>query len=695
MNCKICHESKNRLRVHLKQKIMTFEEAYILENYLLRLEGVDRVKIHERTANAIIEFRAGRRDAIVEALSRFDYDCMPDYTPDASMRRMQRDFENKMLFHVMRRFISRLFIPAPVRMVITAVKSLPYFGKALKALAKGELNVAVLDAAGIGVSMLRGEFDTAGSVIFLLGVGDILEEWTHRKSVNDLARMMSLNVDKVWVVTPDGREQLESIAGVNQGDLVRIRTGGVIPLDGTVEEGEASVSQASITGESLPVHKSAGSSVYAGTVIEEGSLTIKVRNELGSGRYDRIVSMIEESEKMKSSAENKASNLADKLVPYTLGASALAYLVTRDFRRASSVLMVDFCCALKLSMPISVLSAMREAAEHHISVKGGKYLEAVSEAETIIFDKTGTLTHATPSVADIVTFNGYDKDQILTDAACIEEHYPHSIANAVVAAAAEKGLSHEERHSKVEYIVAHGIASVIDGKKFNIGSYHFVFEDEGCVIPEDKKELFDSLPDHYTHLYMSIDGVLSAVILIEDPLREEAAGTVRKLREQGFSKIVMMTGDSERTARVIADEVGVDEYHSAVLPEDKANYIKREHEAGRKAIMIGDGVNDSPALSEADVGVSISTGSAIAREVADITITSDDLNELITLRMLSRELMKRIRFNYRTILSFNSFLILMGVLGLFQPSMSALLHNASTILISLRSMTDLLDDQER
>ena len=677
----------------MKQNVMTFEEAEILEHYLLNLEGVVRVKIHERTANAIIEFRSGQRDAIVRALSDFSYDSLSDFTPDISMRRMQRDFENKMLFHVTRRFISRLFIPAPVRMMITAVKSLPYFGKALKALSKGNLSVAVLDAAGIGVSMLRGEFDTAGSVIFLLGVGDIMEEWTYRKSVNDLARMMSLNVDKVWVVSPDGQERAVSVADVNPDDFVRIRTGGIIPLDGTVEDGEASVSQASITGESLPVHKSPGSSVYAGTVIEEGQLTIRVRHKIGSGRYDRIVSMIEESEKMKSTAENKASHLADRLVPYTLGASALAYLIFRDFRRASSVLMVDFSCALKLAMPISVLSAMREAAEHNISIKGGKYLETVSQAETIIFDKTGTLTHASPSVADIVLFDGFDKDQILSDAACIEEHYPHSIANAVVAAAEEKGLYHEERHSTVEYIVAHGIASIIDGKKYNIGSYHFIFEDEDCIIPDDKRELFESLPDHYTHLYMSIDGVLSAVILIEDPLRDEAAEIVRKLKELGFSKTVMMTGDSERTARVIAEEVGVDEYYSGVLPEDKANYIKREHEAGRKVVMIGDGVNDSPALSEADAGISISTGSAIAREVADITIMADDLNELITLRILSNALMKRIRFNYHTILSVNSFLILMGVLGLFQPSMSALLHNVSTILISLWSMTDLLDDE--
>ncbi|MEO2851606.1 heavy metal translocating P-type ATPase, partial [[Eubacterium] siraeum] len=564
----------------------------------------------------------------------------------------------------------------------------------LKALLSGKLSVAVLDATAVTVSLLRGDFKTAASVMFMLNIGEILEDWTHKKSVADLAGAMSLNVENVWVKTGD-TETLISINNVREGDLIVVRTGNMIPLDGKVAGGEATVNQASITGESLPVRKSEGSYVYAGTVVEEGECVVCVDKALGGGRYDRIVKMIEQSEKLKSSSEDKASRLADRLVPYTLGGTILTYLLTRNVTKMLAVLMVDFSCALKLSMPIAVLSAMRECSNYKISVKGGKFLEAVSEADTIVFDKTGTLTYAAPTVEKVIPFGNRDADEMLRLAACLEEHYPHSMANAVVAAAKEKGLSHEEYHSSVEYVVAHGISSTVENEKVIIGSAHFVFEDEGCVVPEGDEELFNSLSGEYSHLYLAVSGVLAAVICISDPLRAEAADAINALHNCGISKIVMMTGDNEQTAKAVAAKVGVDEFHAGVLPEDKANFIKREHEKGRKVIMIGDGVNDSPALSEADAGIAINTGAAIAKEIADITVSSEDLYMLVTLRKISSALMKRIHHNYRFIVSFNLMLILLGVGGIIQPTTSALFHNASTLAISLKSMTNLLDEEEK
>ncbi|MCR5156135.1 MAG: heavy metal translocating P-type ATPase [Butyrivibrio sp.] len=691
MKCKILHESKDRMRVHVYRSHMTPAEADRLEYYLDSFDYVKKASISERTSNAIIYYDESHRQDVLSAFATFDIVNTQVSVPEHTGRELRIEYEEKMFFHIAQKFIRQLFIPTPVRHAIVLFKAVPYILKGLKTLLEGKLEVSVLDATSIAVSLIRGDYDTAGSVIFLLKVGDIMEEWTHKKSVDDLARTMSLNVDKVWMLADDGQEVLVNISDVKEGDNIIVRTGSMIPLDGAVSRGEASVNQASMTGESAPVHKSEDSLVYAGTVVEEGEITVTVQKTHGLGRYDRIVAMIEESEKLKSETEARASHLADRLVPYTFGATLLTWLITRNATKATSILMVDFCCALKLSMPIAVLSAMREAGDHKISVKGGKFMEAVADATTIVFDKTGTLTHANPKVNDVVTFGDNDKDEMLRLAACLEEHYPHSIANAVVKAAEEKNLSHEEKHTKAAYIVAHGISSTIDGEKVCIGSYHFIFEDEGCIISESEKKKFDELPDEYSHLYMAIGGTLSAVILIEDPIRAEASSVIKGLREAGFENVVMMTGDSDRTARSVAAKTGVTRYFSEVLPEDKAAFIKAEHEAGRKVVMVGDGINDSPALSEADAGIAVSTGASIAREIADITISSEDLSGLITLKKLSAGLMDRIDFNYRTIIGFNSLLILLGMFGVLTPTATSLLHNTSTIALGIRSMTDLLE----
>ena len=686
----IKHEIKGRIRVHIKQNRMTYKEADILQYYLASQPLVTSISVQSRTGDAIIYY-VGSRDTIIDTLRSFQYDKaeVPEVFLDNSGRELNETYKEKLISKVVLRYGSRLFVPYPVRMVITAVKAIGYIGKGLKTLAKGKIEVPILDATSIGVSMLRGDFKTAGSIMFLLGIGEILEEWTHKKSVDDLARSMSLNVSRVWLLK-DGQEILVSMSDIRAGDAVVVRMGNVIPFDGIVLSGEAMINQASLTGESLPVHKCAEGYVYAGTVLEEGELVIQVKKAGGASRFERIVTMIEESEKLKSSLEGKAEHLADKLVPYTLAGTALVYLLTRNVTKALSVLMVDFSCALKLAMPVSVLSAIREASLHNVTVKGGKFLEAMAEADTIVFDKTGTLTKAQPTVVEVVSFNGEEPDELLRIAACLEEHFPHSMAKAVVDAAADKNLEHEEIHSKVEYIVAHGISTKINEKKAIIGSYHFVFEDEKCTIPPDMQEKFDALPVEYSHLYLAIENELAAVICIEDPLREEAAAVVNSLKRAGIGKVVMMTGDSERTARSIAARVGVDEYYSEVLPEDKAGFIEREKEAGKKVIMIGDGINDSPALSAADVGIAISDGAEIAREIADVTIGADDLYEIVTLKAISDALMKRIHKNYRVIVSFNAGLLAAGAAGILQPAASAFLHNTSTLVISLRSMQKLL-----
>ena len=690
MRCRILHESRGRIRVHTEGGRMTLKQADILEYYLRSKPFVRDVKVYDRTGDAVISFTGARGD-VVTALSRFSYsdEKVTALVPEHTGRELDREFEDKFIFLLAKKAFSRLFLPEPVRFVIAAAKSLKYVWAALKCIAKRQIRVELLDATAIVVSLLRGDRKTAASVMFLLTLGDLLEEWTHKKSVDDLARTMSLGVDKVWLIK-DGTEVLVPIGEVSEENEISVRTGGMIPLDGTVTAGEAEVNQASMTGEAMPVHKKPGSYVYAGTVVEDGSITVRVDKTSGSGKYDRIVKMIEESEKLKSGAESKAARIADRLVPYSLGGTLLTYLLTRNTTKALSILMVDFSCALKLAMPISVISAMRECSSRGITVKGGKFLEAVADADTIVFDKTGTLTHAEPRVAKIVTFGGNDESEMLRLAACLEEHYPHSIANAVVNEAAKRGLSHEERHSAVQYVVAHGISSSVDGEKVIIGSYHFVFEDEGAYVPLGDEEKLFTLPPEYSHLYLAVGGALAAVICIEDPLRDEAADVVSALRELGISRTVMMTGDSKRTAEAVAAAVGVDEFFSEVLPEDKAEFIRREHEAGRKVIMIGDGVNDSPALSEADAGIAISTGAAIAREIADITISADDLYSLLTLREISAALMGRIRFNYRTIIGFNLGLIILGVAGILPPATSALLHNSSTVAIGLASMRDYL-----
>lgn len=686
----IKHEMKGRMRIHLLQNRMTYEQADILLYFLTNMKTVSSAKVYERTQDAVIRY-TGDREAIIEEIKRFSYEKteVPAGLLENSGRALNAAYQEKLINKVLFRYARKWFLPYPVKALYTAAISLKYIYKGLKVLCKGKIEVPVLDATAIGVSILRNDIDTAGSVMFLLGIGEILEEWTHKKSVDDLARTMSLNVGKVWLKQGE-QDILVPASDIQAGDQVVVHMGNVIPFDGTVADGEAMVNQASLTGESLPVRKVQGSSAYAGTVVEEGEVTITVKAVGGSSRFEKIVAMIEESEKLKSALEGKAEHLADKLVPYTLAGTALTYLLTRNITKALSILMVDFSCALKLAMPISVLSAIREAGVHNITVKGGKFLEAAAEADTIVFDKTGTLTKAKPTVVDVVSFNGEDPDELLRIAACMEEHFPHSMAKAVVNAAKKKKLDHEEMHSKVEYMVAHGISTMINEKKAIIGSYHFVFEDEKCMIPEGKEALFASLPVEYSHLYLAIEKELAAVICIEDPLREEAADVIEILRESGISKIVMMTGDSEHTAAAIARRVGVDEYYSEVLPEDKADFVEKEKAKGRKVIMIGDGINDSPALSAADVGVAISDGAELAREIADIMIGAENLYELVILKQLSDGLMKRIKRNYRFIVTFNAGLILLGVSGILQPTTSALFHNMSTLGISLKSMQDLL-----
>lgn len=690
----IKHEGNRRIRIHLVQYRMSYREADTLQYYLENLPFLEKVKVYERTADVTISYR-GSRQKVLDAVQRFTYDevQVPENVLQNSGRELNAGYQEKLVTMTLLRYGKKWLLPYPVRFVLTGAKAAKYIWKGIQTLAKGKIEVPVLDATAIGVSMLRSDIETAGSIMFLLGIGELLEEWTHKKSVGDLARSMSLQINKVWVVGKDGQELLVPSDAVQEGDLVRVHLGNVVPFDGEVTDGEGMVNQSSLTGESQAVRKAAGGYVYAGTVLEEGEITILVKKTAGSSRYEKIVTMIEESEKLKSGLEGRAEHLADKLVPYSLAGTALTYLLTRNATKALAILMVDYSCALKLAMPLSVLSAIREANTHHITVKGGKYLEAMAEAKTIVFDKTGTLTKATPVVAQVVPFCDLEADELLRMAACMEEHFPHSMAKAVVEAAKAKHLVHEEMHTKVEYIVAHGISTTIEGRKTVIGSYHFVMQDEGCVIPEGKEQTFEELPSEYSHLYLAIEGKLAAVICIEDPLREEAAQAIRDLRAAGIEKVVMMTGDSERTAKVIAGRVGVDEYYSEVLPEDKARFVEQEKADGRKVIMIGDGINDSLALSSADVGIAISDGAEIAREIADVTIAADDLQELVTLKKLSNALMKRIHKNYRTIIGFNSGLIGFGVAGILQPTTTALLHNTSTLIIGLKSMKSLLPEE--
>lgn len=693
MKFTIKHESRGRMRVHMEQYRMTYEQAdtllYVIHNH----RSVTFVKVYDRTADAVIEY-VGDREQIIELLRHFHYESanVPQTVIKTSGRELNNSYQEKLIGSVVWHYSKKLLLPWPIRTALTVGRSIKYIGIGLKCLLQRKIEVPVLDATAITVSLVTKDFSTASSIMFLLGIGELLEEWTHKKSVDDLARSMSLNVSKVWLRTPENQEILVESSKIEKGDKVVVHMGNVIPFDGEVLDGDAMVNQASLTGESVPVQRTVGNTVFAGTVVEEGEITIRVKEVEGNNRFDQIVTMIEESEKLKSELEGKAEHYADKLVPWTLGATGLTYLLTRNVTKAMSILMVDFCCALKLAMPISVLSAIREASLYNVTVKGGKFLEAVAEADTIVFDKTGTLTKAHPTVVDVVNFNDeYSSDDMLRVAACLEEHFPHSMAKAVVDAASKKGLSHEEMHTKVEYIVAHGIATSINGKRTVIGSYHFVFEDEKCVVPAGKEPLFESLPLYYSHLYLAIEGKLSAVICIEDPLRDEAAAVVTSLKKAGISKVVMMTGDSERTASVIAKKVGVDEYYAGVLPEDKAAFVEREKAKGRKVIMIGDGINDSPALSAANVGIAISDGAEIAREIADITVGSDDLYQIVTLKYISNALMKRIKSNYRKIVGFNSGLIALGVAGVLPPTTTALLHNGSTILISVNSMKNLLE----
>lgn len=693
MKFTIKHESRGRMRVHMEQYRMTYEQAdtllYVIHNH----RNVTFVKVYDRTADAVIEY-VGDREQIIELLRHFHYESanVPQTVIKTSGRELNNSYQEKLIGSVVWHYSKKLLLPWPIRIALTIGRSVKYIGIGLKCLLQRKIEVPVLDATAITVSLVTKDFSTASSIMFLLGIGELLEEWTHKKSVDDLARSMSLNVSKVWLRTPENQEILVESSKIEKGDKVVVHMGNVIPFDGEVLDGDAMVNQASLTGESVPVQRTVGNTVFAGTVVEEGEITIRVKEVEGNNRFDQIVTMIEESEKLKSELEGKAEHYADKLVPWTLGATGLTYLLTRNVTKAMSILMVDFCCALKLAMPISVLSAIREASLYNVTVKGGKFLEAVAEADTIVFDKTGTLTKAHPTVVDVVNFNDeYSSDDMLRVAACLEEHFPHSMAKAVVDAASKKGLSHEEMHTKVEYIVAHGIATSINGKRTVIGSYHFVFEDEKCVVPAGKEPLFESLPLYYSHLYLAIEGKLSAVICIEDPLRDEAAAVVTSLKKAGISKVVMMTGDSERTASVIAKKVGVDEYYAEVLPEDNAAFVEKEKDKGRKVIMIGDGINDSPALSAANVGIAISDGAEIAREIADITVGSDDLYQIVTLKYISNALMKRIKSNYRKIVGFNSGLIALGVAGVLPPTTTALLHNGSTILISVNSMKNLLE----
>ena len=690
MRFKIEHEIRGRVRLHICQKRMTCRQADQLEYFLTKLNGVISVKVVERNQDVVICY-SDNREEMLRTIQRFSYEKAeaPESYLQNSGREMNGEYWEKMVNHVVLHYGKKIFLPLPVRTFLTTLKSVKYIWKGVRTLAKCRIEVPVLDATAIGVSMLRGDFSTASSVMFLLGFGEILEDWTHKKSVDDLARSMSLNVSKVWLITEDSEVQVGTDE-IKPGDRVRIHMGTVIPFDGIVTEGEAMVNEASLTGESMPVAKHESSYVYAGTVMEEGELTIRVKETSGSTKFEKIVTMIEETEKLKSAVESKAEHLADRLVPYTLAGTALTYALTRNVTKALSILMVDFSCALKLAMPISVLAAIREANAHHITVKGGKFLEAVAEADTIVFDKTGTLTKAQPTVVDVVSFNGDSKENLLRLAACMEEHFPHSMAKAVMDAAKERGLTHEEMHSKVEYIVAHGISTMVDGRKAIIGSHHFVFEDEKCTIPVGKEELFRNLPEEYSHLYLGIEGKLAAVICIEDPLRPEAPEVVKALRKAGFTQIVMMTGDSDRTAKAIATRVGVDKYYSEVLPEDKAKFVEEAKAQGRKVLMVGDGINDSPALSAADVGIAISDGAELAREIADITIGADDLSVMVTLKEISNGLMDKIHKNYRRIVGINGSLIALGVTGVIQPTMSALLHNTSTLLIGMDSMKSVL-----
>lgn len=692
MRFQIRHEMPGRIRIHVLQRRMSYAQADTLLYYLRGLKSVTNAKVYERTCDAAICY-VGEKGALLAEIARFSYEtaAVPKGALENSGRELNAVYQERLVGKVVWRCTKRLLLPAPFRAVMTTLHSVKYILKGAKLLWQRKIEVPVLDAAAIGVSLLRRDFNTAGSVMFLLGIGELLEEWTHKKSVGDLARTMSLNVGRVWRLC-DGQEILTPADDIAAGDMVVVHMGNIIPFDGEVCDGEAMVNQASLTGEAVPVRKAAGSFVYAGTVLEEGEVTICVKAVGGASRFEKIVTMIEESEKLKSALESRAEHLADRLVPYSLGGTILTWLFTRNTTKALSILMVDFSCALKLAMPISVLSAIREAGTHDITVKGGKYLEAVAEADTIVFDKTGTLTMAQPTVAKVVSFCEKTPDELLRVAACLEEHFPHSMAKAVVDAAQKKHLEHDEMHTKVEYIVAHGISTMIEGKRAVIGSHHFVFEDEGCVIPQERMEDFEALPEEYSHLYLAIENRLAAVICIEDPLRPEAEAVMKSLRAAGIRKLVMMTGDSERTAHAVAQKVGVDEYYSEVLPEDKAGFVEKEKAAGRSVIMIGDGINDSPALSAANVGIAISDGAELAREIADITIRADNLYQLVTLKLLADSLMKRIRKNYRFIVGFNAGLIGLGVSGVIQPTTSALLHNTSTLAIGLKSMQNLLDE---
>ena len=692
MKCTILHEGKGRMRVHVEKVRMTLHRADVLEAYLNHHDAIVHAAVYERTGDVVITY-TGKRTAAIAVLAGYKFD-VAEYdalVTSADSRRLNREYQDKMFDLVAGRCLRKLFLPAPLDAAYTAFRSIRFLWKGVRCVLSRRLEVEVLDALSIGVSLLRGDFGTAGSVMFLLNLGSLLEEWTRKKSLDDLARSMALNVDKVWVRS-QGTEVLVPLTKVRSGDEVVVRSGNMIPLDGTVLEGEAMVNQAALTGEAMPVRKAEGSTLYAGTVVEEGECVFIAKAEGGSNRYDKIVAMIEESEKLKSSTENRALVLADKLVPWCLGATVVTYLLTRNATRAISCLMVDFSCALKLSMPLAVLSAMRECGSYHITVKGGKYLEALSQADTIVFDKTGTLTRATPQVVEVVPFSGCNEREVLQLAACLEEHFPHSMANAVVRAAKERGISHEEMHSEVEYIVAHGIASRVGGERVVIGSHHFVFEDEKCTIPAAEQQKFDALKPAYSHLYMAASGQLVGVICISDPLRPEAAAVLNGLRALGIRNTVMMTGDSERTAAAIAKQVGVDRFFAEVLPEDKANFVQQAKAEGHTVVMIGDGINDSPALSAADIGIASNSGAAIAREIADVTIKADSLEELVALKAIANSLQKRVHANYRFVLTFNSALIALGALGILQPASSAMLHNLSTIGISLKSMTNLLPE---
>ena len=694
MKCTILHEGKGRMRVHVEKVRMTLHRADVLEAYLNHHDAIVHAAVYERTGDVVITY-TGRRSAAIAVLAGYKFD-VAEYdalVTSADSRRLNREYQDKMFDLMAGRCLRKLFLPAPLDAAYTAFRSIRFLWKGVRCVLSRRLEVEVLDALSIGVSLLRGDFGTAGSVMFLLNLGSLLEEWTRKKSLDDLARSMALNVDKVWVRS-QGTEVLVPLTKVRSGDEVVVRSGNMIPLDGTVLEGEAMVNQAALTGEAMPVRKAEGSTLYAGTVVEEGECVFIAKAEGGSNRYDKIVAMIEESEKLKSSTENRALVLADKLVPWCLGATVVTYLLTRNATRAISCLMVDFSCALKLSMPLAVLSAMRECGSYHITVKGGKYLEALSQADTIVFDKTGTLTRATPQVVEVVPFSGCNEREVLQLAACLEEHFPHSMANAVVRAAKERGISHEEMHSEVEYIVAHGIASRVGGQRVVIGSHHFVFEDEKCTIPTAEQQKFDALKPAYSHLYMAASGQLVGVICISDPLRPEAAAVLNGLRALGIRNTVMMTGDSERTAAAIAKQVGVDRFFAEVLPEDKANFVQQAKAEGHTVVMIGDGINDSPALSAADIGIAINSGAAIAREIADVTIKADSLEELMALKAIANSLQKRVHANYRFVLTFNSALIALGALGILQPASSAMLHNLSTIGISLKSMTNLLPENK-